>query len=1122
MKIKQLLLVTLAMAGPLLLNPVYSEAVYLTKQKSNKKIQPKYIPGQIIVKFKDDAAVGVVAKELVERKQNFRSITGSPNLDKLIKKYRVQRIKNVFQWHKEGRMPSGRITLQQAREKLHHLKEKLAQKEKTIKAAFPRRTRRAPENAKIPFLGSIYRLDFEDKDIDVESVAREYTKDPDIDFAQPNYIATGALVPDDPYYTSTYYSKDHLWGLHKIQMEESWEVSSGEGIVVAVVDSGIDYNHEDINGNIWQNADEVIGDGNDDGYPGIQGIDDDGDGLIDEDSEGRQPGEPGYTNDLKADDDENGYVDDIQGWDFSTCDFFNDNGICTQPKYPDNDPMDGNGHGTHVAGTIAAVGNNGIGVIGVAPNATVMPLRALNDQGFGGFDELAEAIVYAAMNGADIINNSWYCYSGCPSSPVVEKAVKAAHSLGAMLVFCAGNDDRDVIDYSPQNMDETFTVAASFDDDVKVHFSNYGSLIDVTAPGFDIISLNAQRGNNTISRECSECRLSADYLRISGTSMATPHVSGLAALVLNENPEFTNSQVEERISAMADNIDDVNLEKYRGKLGTGRINARQSLTSHIQKKGMLITEGETSNKNQIFEEFETVDVFFRIINTGLDIDSATATLRTSKESLVNILNPSIHLGPILSQEEKDNLQEPFTFLISATDKEVDVDFALDIDADGTNYAFKFEVILRARKLADAELEPHISDGNVVWQHWQDGDYDIYIYNIYSNELNNLTDDEIFQANPSISGNKIVWYVSQNGGDIILYDLDTGEKTQITNDPNVQNFPDISGNKIVWADNRSGDYNIYLYNIDTGAENQITKDSNFQLYPRISGNTIIWQDHRHEFRSIYMYYLGEDGTYNPSDDKTESGPVPIVTGAYLKSDHLGHEISGNKIVWYDDREGVNNVYLFDLKTYEEVSITSTDSQALIQDEPRGPDISEDKVVWSEGGNIFYYEISSDTKREITTSRKDKKHPSISGDDIVWLDMKKEEIWHFHMEKYPPIPDIKANGSDLPITILPDEDQIVSISISLDSRDYYGQNADWWCLIESPLGWYHYDQDKGRLLPGLIVTYQDRLFDVQNLEIFNVQLSPGSNTFYFGIDRTMDAEVNINDPAFVYDSVTVIVE
>ncbi len=271
---------------------------------------------------------------------------------------------------------------------------------------------------------------------------REYLADPAVEYAEPNYIVHADVIPDDT-------SFSNLWGLHNtgqtggtydadIDAPEAWGLTTGSpGVVVAVVDSGVAVNHPDIAPNIWINQGED--------YPACN------DGL---------------------DNDGNGYIDDCYGWDFIG---------------NDNDPTDFNGHGTHVAGTIAAAGNNALGVTGVMWQAMIMPVRFLGVSGSGDTANAIKAILYASANGADVINNSW---SGGGYSQALKDAIDAS---SAVIVCAAGNDGRDndanpsyPAGYSSSNI---ISVAATDHNDALAWFSNYGAVsVDVAAPGVNIFS----------------------------------------------------------------------------------------------------------------------------------------------------------------------------------------------------------------------------------------------------------------------------------------------------------------------------------------------------------------------------------------------------------------------------------------------------------------------------------------------------------------------------------------------------------------------------------------------------------------------------------------------------------
>jgi len=286
------------------------------------------------------------------------------------------------------------------------------------------------------------------KELTVEEALEIYKNDPDVEYAEPNYYRYITATPNDTNF-------GRLWGLHNtgqnvngtsgtadadIDAPEAWDITTGSSdVVVAVIDSGADYNHPDLSANIWTNPDEIAG----------NGIDDDG----------------------------NGYIDDIRGWDFVD---------------DDNDPVDSNNHGTHVAGTIAAVGNNSTGVTGVCWTAKIMVLRFLNAFGSGTTANSISAIEYANAKGAHVINNSW---GGGGFSQALKDAIDAS---SALVVCAAGNDGTDNAGtpHYPASYISTniIAVAATDQNDNLASFSNYGATsVDVAAPGTNIYSSRPDR-----------------------------------------------------------------------------------------------------------------------------------------------------------------------------------------------------------------------------------------------------------------------------------------------------------------------------------------------------------------------------------------------------------------------------------------------------------------------------------------------------------------------------------------------------------------------------------------------------------------------------------------------------
>ncbi|NJP08597.1 MAG: S8 family serine peptidase [Leptolyngbyaceae cyanobacterium RU_5_1] len=273
------------------------------------------------------------------------------------------------------------------------------------------------------------------------------------------------------------------WNLDQINAPEVWAQGyTGQGVVVAVVDTGVDYTHPDLDANIWVNSDEIAGNG--------------------------------------IDDDSNGYIDDLRGWDFVGS---------------DHDPMDLDSHGTHVAGTIAAE-NNGTGTTGVAYSAQIMPVRVLDETGSGTSKNVAAGIRYAADNGADIINLSL----GGDYSSDMAAAVEYATAKGSLVVMAAGNEYTSQTSF-PASLANQWGIAvgavdrnqtlASFSNRAGASVLNY-----IVAPGVTITSTTP----------------GSTYQNYNGTSMATPHVSGVAALILSANPTLTPSQVTNLLTTTAD------------------------------------------------------------------------------------------------------------------------------------------------------------------------------------------------------------------------------------------------------------------------------------------------------------------------------------------------------------------------------------------------------------------------------------------------------------------------------------------------------------------------------------------------------------------------------------------
>ena len=369
---------------------------------------------------------------------------------------------------------------------------------------------------------------------DVQSAITAYESNPDVLYAEPDYVLsilpdqTGPIIndvnfanilsiPNDPYFA------DNQWSFNNtgqtggtpgadIDAPGAWNISTGSNnVIVAVIDTGVLYTHSDLSANIWNNTDEIPDDG--------------------------------------IDNDHNGYIDDIRGWNFIN---------------NTSDPIDDNQHGTHVSGTIGAVGNNAIGVAGVNWHVQIMPLKAFDETGSGGTFDAIKAIDYANANGASVISNSW---GGGSYSQSLEDAINASPAV----VVCAAGNSESNNDGNPMypasySSPHIIAVAATDNNDILVTLpeygwgSNYGATsVDLAAPGTNIWSTY----------------LNGNYASMSGTSMATPHVSGVAALVKSVNQSLTAVQIKNIILSTVDVK-----SSLTGKVSTGgRLNAYRAVVA---------------------------------------------------------------------------------------------------------------------------------------------------------------------------------------------------------------------------------------------------------------------------------------------------------------------------------------------------------------------------------------------------------------------------------------------------------------------------------------------------------------------------------------------------------------
>ncbi|MCH7770180.1 MAG: S8 family serine peptidase [Bacteroidetes bacterium] len=367
-------------------------------------------------------------------------------------------------------------------------------------------------------LSKIIKVSF-DKSVSETNIYGLKDIDPSIEYIQKSTNYRIDFVPNDSLLSDQ-------WALEKIQAFDAWDKTQGaDTVLLAIIDTGIEYFHPDLKNKIYKN-------------PGEMGIDANGNDKI--------------SNGL--DDDGNGFVDDFRGWDFTDRVGFPFDSSGGDYLDWDNDPMDENGHGTYMGGIAGAEVNNVTGIAGVAPNVKILILRAFDPSGFGEEDDVAAAILYAVQMGAKVISMS---FGDAAFSLVLRDVIRFAYAQGVVLVGSSGNSGSTDPHY-PSGYSEVISVGNSTMEDFIAGNSNFGSTLDLVAPGSSIIT--TAKGNN--------------YASISGTSAATPHVAATAALILSLQ-HFTNEEVKQIIKSTTDDIGEPGWDL---RSGAGRLNLFRALT----------------------------------------------------------------------------------------------------------------------------------------------------------------------------------------------------------------------------------------------------------------------------------------------------------------------------------------------------------------------------------------------------------------------------------------------------------------------------------------------------------------------------------------------------------------
>lgn len=506
-------------------------------------------------------------------------------------------------------------------------------------------------------LDRIYQVQVDDN-MSITEMCKSLNRLPEVEYAEPVYVCHPEAVPNDPFYSRQYF-------LPQIKAEAAWDIAKGDSnIIIGIVDTGVDWDHPDLASIIWRNPNEA---------------------------------ENG------SDSDNNGFVDDIRGWDFVT----GQGGSAAEGEdgdRRDNDPMDFNGHGTHCSGLAAGATNNATGIASISWGCRIMPLRVgyENSSGDGvGFSSwMAEAFVYATDNGASVVSLSFE-----NGGQVIRDAARYAHKNGVVVVTSAGNGDNEEKGGGINNLPFVVKVAAVDRNDNKAWYSTYGDWITVSAPG----------GNHRPGLYSTY--FNDRYFYASGTSMASPLTAGLVGLVKSFHPDWTPSRLIFQVVDTADDIDNKN-PAYPGKMGTGRINALRALTetvTAVPKMKLLsysVLDQVTGNGNGVVDIGETVQIAVNLQNSWATGYNIVVALEVD-DWAVKVTKGSANFGTVYGIEDIDqmnntsNADDPFEMKIDSLALPHRVKAKIVISGDEgyrQEYAFTMAVNPSILYVDDAEID----------------------------------------------------------------------------------------------------------------------------------------------------------------------------------------------------------------------------------------------------------------------------------------------------------------------------------------------------------------------------------------------------------------------------------
>ena len=503
-----------------------------------------------------------------------------------------------------------------------------------------------------------------------------------IDYIQPNYLNSFYAYPNDSYYVNQQ--------LELVKAQEAWDETVGSKFVkVAIIDSGIAFDHPDLQNNIYLNKNEIPDNG--------------------------------------IDDDNNGYIDDYRGWDFVDAPEMGEIGLGDFVQQ-DNFPNDENWHGTHIAGIIGADSNNNLGICGINWNVSLMILRAgfrtTNAGGFLQDDDAAAAIIYAADNGANVINMSW---GDSNFSQIISDACQYAYDKGTILVAAAGNKPVPGIAY-PARLSTTISVGAVNANLTIAGFSSFGPHLDIVAPGVNILSTYDPSQENI-------------YQEMSGTSMATPFVTGGIALYLSEYPNTSQEQIKTKLFDSARDLGDVGFDSY---YGNGLIDLQKLLGNQINAFVEISDPASNEGFSTSFDIIGTAkcDDFFSY--NVMYTDKIMPTSLDWKDVTTHNNSPEIYM-----EEVEDNVLANFNLVPEFPDGRYNI--RLDLSDRNAHHFYFYQTIV-------IDKSPPELDNNFTIQHR------------YQNELSKY--DFVAKFNEPVKINLLLQDSNGNDFSIQSNDLDS--------------------------------------------------------------------------------------------------------------------------------------------------------------------------------------------------------------------------------------------------------------------------------------------------------------------------------------------------------------